>query len=111
MVPGDDAAPGPASGAGWWLNLNGAWPSASVSAAAALGDGPQVVWIDPELDLVAVRMGGALSTGSEPLHSVLDRHFVAPLYAALEGAEPSRDDDSVAETPRNRGDSNAQCAD
>lgn len=111
MGQGDDAASGPVSGAGWWLNSNGAWPSASPSAAAALGAGHQIVWIDPELDLVAVRMGGDLGVGSEPFHASLDRHFVTPLYAALEGEGPSRERDAVAETPRNRGDSNARCAD
>lgn len=68
--------------------------------ALLVGAGHQVVWIDPELDLVAVRMGGALSAGSEPLHSVLDRHFVTPLYGALEGAEPPRENDAgVAQAP------------
>jgi CubicO group peptidase (beta-lactamase class C family) len=39
----------------WWLNTgNGLWPSAPESSFAAIGHGRNVLWIDPEHDLVAV---------------------------------------------------------
>lgn len=39
----------------WWLNTGQAlWPDAPESAYAALGHGQNVVWIDPEHDLVVV---------------------------------------------------------
>lgn len=98
VAPRGDAAPRPAASAGWWSNVTGAWPSASPGAVAALGAGHQIVWIDPALDLIAVRMGGPLDVGDEPLYRVLDRHFVAPLYAALEAPERSSGNDAgVAE--------------
>jgi CubicO group peptidase (beta-lactamase class C family) len=108
----EDSEPEPASAAGWWRNVNGAWPSAPTSAAAALGQGHQVVWIDPDLEIVAVRMGEDLSAGSEPFHAALDRYLAAPLYAALEEAGPSRSNGpGVAEAPRIRDDPSAPCAD
>ena len=39
----------------WWLNTDRAlWPSAPASSFAAIGHGRNVLWIDPEHDLVAV---------------------------------------------------------
>ncbi|MEF8841084.1 MAG: serine hydrolase [Haloarculaceae archaeon] len=39
----------------WWLNTGGElWPSAPESSFAAIGHGSNVLWIDPEHDLVAV---------------------------------------------------------
>jgi CubicO group peptidase (beta-lactamase class C family) len=39
----------------WWLNTDGGlWPSAPDDSYAALGYGANVVWVDPEHDLVAV---------------------------------------------------------
>ena len=39
----------------WWLNTEGRlWPSAPESSFAAVGHGRNVLWIDPEHDLVAV---------------------------------------------------------
>jgi hypothetical protein len=70
------------------------------------------VWIDPDLEIVAVRMGEDLSAGSEPFHAALDRYLAAPLYAALEEAGPSRSNGpGVAEAPRIRDDPSAPCAD
>jgi len=94
--------PGPAPGGGWWVNVDGAWPSGPRDAVAAIGASHQVVWIDPTLELVAVRMGGNMATGEESFHEALDRHFTAPLYAALETRGPSQtNDDAVADAPRN----------
>jgi CubicO group peptidase (beta-lactamase class C family) len=45
----------PAYGLMWWLNTGRAsYPSASASSILALGAGSNVIWIDPESDLVAV---------------------------------------------------------
>ncbi|HKT79176.1 MAG TPA: TonB family protein [Vicinamibacterales bacterium] len=38
----------------WWLNSGGLWPELPRSSFAARGDGPNVIWIDPEHDLVVV---------------------------------------------------------
>lgn len=39
----------------WWLNTDRkAWPSAPASSYAALGAGPNTIWIDPEHDIVIV---------------------------------------------------------
>lgn len=39
----------------WWLNTGQElWPSAPDSSYAARGGGGNVIWIDPEHDLVAV---------------------------------------------------------
>lgn len=106
-----DSAPVPASAAGWWRSVNDAWPSAPGSAAAAVGDGHQVVWIDPDHDLVVVRMGGDLSAGNAPFHRALDQYLVAPLYAAMEEAGQSRESYAgVVGTSPKAGDPTARCA-
>jgi CubicO group peptidase (beta-lactamase class C family) len=39
----------------WWLNTAGRkWPAAAVSAYAAVGAGSNIVWIDPQNDLILV---------------------------------------------------------
>lgn len=45
----------PTYGAMWWLNTDQAlWPSAPATSYAALGGGDNMLWIDPEHDLVVV---------------------------------------------------------
>jgi CubicO group peptidase (beta-lactamase class C family) len=45
----------PSYGLMWWLNAAGQqWPSAPRSSFAAVGAGQNLVWVDPEHDLVAV---------------------------------------------------------
>ncbi len=45
----------PAYGCLWWLNAGQAmWPSAPESAAAAIGAGGNLIWLDPDHDLVLV---------------------------------------------------------
>ncbi|MEO8434181.1 MAG: serine hydrolase [Pyrinomonadaceae bacterium] len=48
------AAIGPDYGYLWWLNTKGRYPSAPVTSFAALGNGSNTIWIDPEHDLVVV---------------------------------------------------------
>jgi CubicO group peptidase (beta-lactamase class C family) len=108
-APDDAAAPG--SGMGWWTNDHGTWPDAPRSAVAAIGSGHQVVWIDPGLHLVVVRLGAGLGAPGESFYEALGRHFVAPLYRAL-AAGPSREgDESVAAAPRDEGSESPSCAD
>jgi CubicO group peptidase (beta-lactamase class C family) len=46
---------GPDYGFLWWLNTQKKqWPSAPVGSFAALGNGSNTIWIDPEHDLVVV---------------------------------------------------------
>ncbi len=46
---------GPDYGYLWWLNTKGKqWPSAPVTSFAAIGNGGNIVWIDPEHDIVLV---------------------------------------------------------
>lgn len=82
-----DDEPGPAAGGGWWINVGGTWPSAPRYAAAAIGGGHEILWLDPELDLVAVRFGENLSDPGESFQDGLERHFVSPLYQALRDAK------------------------
>jgi CubicO group peptidase (beta-lactamase class C family) len=45
----------PGYGLLWWLNPNGAtYPSAPATSLFAIGMGTNLIWIDPEHDLVAV---------------------------------------------------------
>lgn len=112
LATSEGERPGPAPGGGWWANLDGAWPSGPRAAVAAIGASHQVVWIDPTRELVAVRMGGNMATGEESFHEALDRHFVAPLYAALETRGASQpNDDAVAGAPRNGGPTGSSCGD
>ena len=46
---------GPDYGYLWWLNTLGkAWPDAPRTSFAAIGAGSNIIWIDPEHDLVVV---------------------------------------------------------
>lgn len=52
LTPG---AHGPDYGYMWWLNTNRQrWPSAPASSFAALGNGSNTIWIDPQHDIVIV---------------------------------------------------------
>ena len=47
--------PGPDYGYLWWLNTEKkAWPDAPATSYAAIGAGSNIIWIDPEHDLVVV---------------------------------------------------------
>ena len=49
------SAHGPDYGYLWWLNTKQKqWPSAPVSSFAAVGNGGNIIWIDPEHDIVLV---------------------------------------------------------
>ena len=49
------SAHGPDYGFLWWLNTKGKqWPSAPANSFAAVGNGGNIVWIDPEHDVVLV---------------------------------------------------------
>lgn len=48
------AAIGPDYGYLWWLNTKRRYPSAPPTSFAALGNGSNTIWIDPEHDLVVV---------------------------------------------------------
>jgi CubicO group peptidase (beta-lactamase class C family) len=49
------SAHGPDYGYLWWLNTQKKqWPSAPASSFAALGNGSNAIWIDPEHDIVMV---------------------------------------------------------
>jgi CubicO group peptidase (beta-lactamase class C family) len=49
------SAHGPDYGYLWWLNTKGReWPGAPTSSFAALGNGSNCIWIDPEHDVVLV---------------------------------------------------------
>ncbi|MFQ5688803.1 MAG: serine hydrolase domain-containing protein [Gemmatimonadota bacterium] len=74
-----------APGGGWWLNLDGAWPSLPPDAFAAIGGGHQVLLVVPSLDLVAVRQGEMLSSPGEGFGTALRRHFFVPLAGAVTG--------------------------
>lgn len=76
-------------GLGWWVNGKGQFPFASRAAAAAIGSGHQVTWIDPELDLVVVRLGRDLSERREPFYDALRRYVLEPLYAAVDSPPTS----------------------
>jgi CubicO group peptidase (beta-lactamase class C family) len=49
------SAHGPDYGYLWWLNTQKKqWPSAPASSFAALGNGSNIIWVDPEHDMVFV---------------------------------------------------------
>ena len=80
----DDAEPAPAFG--WWVNSDGFWPAVPKDACIGAGMGHQVLLVIPSLDLVAVRMGGALEEprkwGPE-YWDALGEHFLEPLMRAI----------------------------
>ena len=69
----------------WWLNTgNGLWPSAPESSFAAIGHGRNVLWIDPEHDLVAVVRWLRAPEGEPGEGSPLMDAFFERLLAAVE---------------------------
>jgi CubicO group peptidase (beta-lactamase class C family) len=58
------SAHGPDYGYLWWLNTRKRWPSAPTTSFAAIGNGGNIIWIDPEHDVVLVwrwhQSGGAV---------------------------------------------------
>lgn len=98
------------SGGGWWLDERGDWPEAARGSAAALGYGHQIVWIDPELELVVARLGDDLTSRREPFDVALLRYFVVPLYEAVGDALPLRPSASdVASSRRIGRDAGGSC--
>lgn len=71
------SAHGPDYGYLWWLNTKGKqWPSAPKSSFAAIGNGSNIIWIDPEHDLVVVwRWHGPFMDGviQRTLAAILDK--------------------------------------
>ncbi len=61
------SAHGPDYGYLWWLNTQGKqWPSAPRSSFAAVGNGNNIIWIDPDHDMVVIwrwHRGGASLDG------------------------------------------------
>lgn len=102
--------PTPRSAGGWWLGTEEAWPRAARRAAAALGYGHQIVWIDPELDIVVVRLGEDLTSRREPFGDALTSYFVEPLYRAVAPAIVSElDSADVARSRRSAGAEDGSC--
>ena len=75
----------PAAGLGWWSNRNGVWPSVPRDAFLAFGAGQRVVLVIPSLELVVVRLGGALDpeADSDDFFGPLEKHLLEPLMAAF----------------------------
>lgn len=102
--------PTPTSGGGWWIDEEGVWPPAARDAAAALGYGHQIVWIDPGLDLVVVRLGEDLTSRREPFGDALTRYFVEPLYRVVaQAASLERGSPDVTRSRRNAGVVSVSC--
>jgi CubicO group peptidase (beta-lactamase class C family) len=109
-VAADGSVAGPASGGGWWLNVDGAWPDAPADAVAAFGNGHEVVVLYPGLDVVAVRFGEDLAAPGETFQEALDRWFLGPLAEAVKDPEPLRPGSGrVAGSPQARRASSGSC--
>lgn len=61
-VPPGHSHPAPALC--WWSNMSSAWPAVPRDAFAGIGAGGKVLLVIPSLDLVVVRLGGALGRSS-----------------------------------------------
>lgn len=110
IVGEDDPGGEPASLGGWWSNANGAWPSAPRSVMAAVGGQNEIVLLDPDNEVVAVRMGGDLRSDGRSFHAAFDEYFMAPLYAALEEDGTAHEAGApVATSPRNGADGDRPC--
>lgn len=84
-APGETVAPdGPACAPGWWVNSNGRL-ALPVDAVIGLGAEHQLLVVIPSLDLILVRMGGAL-TSDAMAWAAVDEHVAAPLMAAVVGS-------------------------
>lgn len=75
----------PVPAACWWSNANRSWPDVPPDAFAGAGAGGQLLLVIPSLDLVAVRLGGALGTSSWGLGlwQDLNEVFFSPLMHAV----------------------------
>jgi CubicO group peptidase (beta-lactamase class C family) len=81
--------PAPASGLGWWTNVDGVWPSVPCDAFAGAGAGHQLLLVVPSLELIVVRFGDSLADLGEErgFWSPILRYLVEPLMAALLGRD------------------------
>jgi CubicO group peptidase (beta-lactamase class C family) len=77
--------PAPASGLGWWTNVDGVWPSVPSDAFAGAGAGHQLLLVVPSLELVAVRFGQSLADLGESgrFWRPAVQHVFEPLLAAV----------------------------
>jgi hypothetical protein len=77
----------PASGLGWWLNTNGAWPRMPKDAFGGAGAGHQFLLVVPSLDLIVVRNGQALNpeghSSDVGFWPPLVEHLMRPLSEAI----------------------------
>jgi CubicO group peptidase (beta-lactamase class C family) len=57
----------------WWLNTQGRqWRGLPATSFAAIGNGPNIIWIDPEHDLVVVRRWYRNGDDTEFFRQILD---------------------------------------
>ncbi|MGQ0637667.1 MAG: serine hydrolase domain-containing protein, partial [Planctomycetaceae bacterium] len=78
-------------GMGWWTNRGGRFGRLPQDALWGAGAGHRVLFIVPSLNLIVVRMGGALSgtPWGSGFYEVLEQHFVNPLMDCFAGKNAS----------------------
>lgn len=75
----------PAPAAGWWTNATGAWSDIPCDAYVGAGAGHRILAVIPSLDLVAVRLGAAMTDsgwGEPAFWRAVERDLLQPLVDA-----------------------------
>lgn len=72
-----------ASGLGWYVNFDGAWPQVPRDAFVGAGAGHQVLLVIPSLDLVVVRNGTALEPKAPTYWGAMFDDLITPLMKAI----------------------------
>jgi CubicO group peptidase (beta-lactamase class C family) len=77
--------PQPATGLGWYTNVDAVWPALPRDAFAGAGAGSQILLVVPSLDLVLVRTGETIgdSTKGEGPWRAFEKYVFNPLMQAI----------------------------
>jgi len=75
--------PYPIANLGWWLNVDGFFPSLPCDAVVALGNHEQVLLVVPSLELILVRYGGSFEKEGQSVWNALETRLFRPLMETL----------------------------
>ncbi len=92
--------PFPATTSGWYSNFDGIWKYVPRDAFAGGGAGNQHLIVIPSLNMVIVRMGDNLFSGTESFWQGAERYLMNPIMDAIEEAPYPKSDLSVEFAPK-----------
>lgn len=92
--------PFPATTSGWYSNFDGIWKYVPRDAFAGGGAGNQHLVVIPSLNMVIVRMGANLFSGTESFWQGVEKYLMNPIMDAIEEAPYPQSDLSAEFAPK-----------